>query len=319
MLEFQFLNDTLASFLQAIENVWKPIFLTGGINILLTIGGIALAIYSLNLLATQDVAGFILGLMYTFISLAVLHEVFLYSDQLATSILNMFLQWGQQVSGMSPNVLTPSGILVSGYQLARIFWDAAGGASWFYAPTSTLATVMCAIVVTIAFALASIIYLLALVNVYALIAAASVLLAFAALPWTWSMFPGWALSVLAACINIFFLLAVLALGLNEAASWTAVMASTSGSIVDNTNLAVAASVEAILFLGLVYYIPGLMASLVLGMVGPVMGAGEAMLGGIASSFASHAGSTAMKAPRAAGNAAVAGGKALATVSKMLLR
>jgi P-type conjugative transfer protein TrbL len=316
---FGFLNDTLAAFLQAIQNVWEPVFQTGGIDILLTIGAIALAIYSLNLLATQDVAGFVLGMTYTFIALAVLHEVFLKSEYLATSILNMFIQWGQQISGMSPNVLTPSGIMETGFQLARIFWDASGGASWFYAPTSTLATVICAIVVSIAFAIASIIYLLALVNVYALIAAASVLLAFAGLPWTWTMFPGWALSVFSSCIKIFFLLAVLAIGLNEATAWTATMAATSGTIVDNINLAVEASVESVLFLGLVYYIPGLMASLVLGAVGPVMHAGEAMLGSLTAGAAGDAADRAMKAPRAAGNAAVKAGQGLATVAKMLLR
>jgi len=322
-MEFLFLNNALAAFETTIQNVWAPVFQMGGINILLTIGGIALAIYSINLLATYDVSGFILGLMYTFISLAVLHEVFLYSDQLAFSIFNMFLAWGQQTSGMSPTMLTPSGIMEQGLHLAAIFWAASGHASWFYAPTSVLAAGGCAIVTTITYAFASIIYLLALVNVYALIIAASVLLAFAGLPWTWSMFPGWALSVLSACIKVFFLLAVLALALNEAAGWTTAMGAVSGSIADNTSLAMQAIVESLLMLGLVYYIPGLMASMVLGMVGPVMHAGEAMLGGIASSFASTANGAAMKAPRQAGNTAIAGanmaGSGLAAVSKMLLR
>lgn len=322
-MEFLFLNNALAAFETTIQNVWAPVFQMGGINILLTIGCIALAIYSINLLATYDVSGFILGLMYTFISLAVLHEVFLSSDTLAFSIFQMFLTWGQQVSGMSPTVLTPSGIMESGLQLSAIFWKASAHASWFYSPTSVITAGGCAIVTTITYAFASIIYLLALVNVYALIIAASVLLAFAGLPWTWGMFPGWALSVLSACVKVFFLLAVLALALNEAAGWTTAMGAVSGSIADNTSLAMQAIVESLLMLGLVYYIPGLMASMVLGMVGPVMHAGEALIGGIASAASgaaiSAAGSKAAAAATRGGKAAVAGGQALAHVSKMLLR
>jgi type IV secretory pathway TrbL component len=159
---------------------------------------------------------------------------------------------------------------------------------------------------------------LALANVYALIASASVLLAFAPLPWTWSMFPGWGLSVLSACIKVFFLLAVLALGLTEASGWTAAMGATSRTIAEDTSLAMQAMVESVLFLGLVYYIPNLLAGLVIGGAGAAMNAGEAIIGGIVGSAASSAGSTVAAAakPGAIPSAATS---AAQTISKMLLR
>lgn len=316
-MQFLFLNNTLDHFLLAIQNVWDPVFQMEGIKILLAIGAIAFAIYAIQLVATQDVPGFILGFGYTIISLAVLHAVFLYSQELATGVLNGFLQWGQEVSNMSPATLTPGGIAESGLTLARIFWNAGGHASWFTAPISALEQLICSALVVITFGIASIIYLLARIEVWALIIAASVFLAFAALPWTWSMFPGWALTVLAACVKIFFLLAVLALGLHEAAVWATAMAAVDLTIADDVSLMMEATVEAILFLGMVFYIPNLMSRMVVGGAGAVMNAGEAMIGGLGGAASGAVMNKAGAAASKAAGRAAAGGKAL--VSKMLLR
>jgi P-type conjugative transfer protein TrbL len=315
-MQFLFLNNALNHFLQTIQNVWAPVFQMQGIQILLAISAIAFAVYAIQLVATHDVPAFILGFGYTIISLAFLHAVFLYSQEFATAVLNGFLQWGQQTSNMSPAALTPSGIAESGLTLARIFWAAGGHASWLLSPISALEQLICMILVVVTFGIASIIYLLAQVEVWALIIAASVLLAFAALPWTWSMFPGWALTVLSACIKVFFLLAVLAVGLNEAAAWATAMGAVSGTIADNISLMMQATVESILLLGLVFYIPNLMARMVVGGAGTAIHAGEAIIGSIGGAAS---GGAINAAGSAASKAAARGGKALATVSKMLLR
>jgi type IV secretory pathway TrbL component len=224
---------------------------------------------------------------------------------------------------MSPDVLTPAGVAESGLQIARIFWAASGHASWFLAPISALEDLICTIAIVVVFGAAAIIYLLALAEVWALIIAASVLLAFAALPWTWSMFPGWALTVLSASIKVFFLLAVLAIGLNEATGWSTAMAATSGTIADNVSLLMQATVEALLFFGLVYYIPGLMARMVVGGAGPALQAGEAMLADAVGAGAGAAAGAASAGIGAAGNAAAAGAKGAVSgaskVAQMLLR
>jgi type IV secretory pathway TrbL component len=77
-----------------------------------------------------------------------------------------------------------------------------------------------------------------------------------------------------------------------------------------------ATVESILFLGLVYYIPSLMARMVVGGAGTALHAGEAIIGDIAGAASGGAVSAARKAPGAIGNAATS---AAQTVSKMLLR
>jgi P-type conjugative transfer protein TrbL len=321
-MQYMFLNDALDHFLHTIQNVWAATFQIQGIQILLAISAIAFAVYAGQLLATHDVPGFILGFGYTILSLAVLHAVFLYSQELATDVYNGFLQWGQQVSGESPGVLTPSGVMETGLHLARIFWTAGGHASWFFTPFATAEQIICIPVVVGAFAIAAIILLLTEVWVWALIIGASVFLAFAALPWTWSMFPGWALTVLAACIKVFFLLCILAVGLNEAQGWTTAMAGASTSIVDDTSLMMEAIVESILFAGLVYYIPNLMAAMVSGAAAPALNAGEAMIGSMLGSAAGAAGGVAAGSlqPGAIAEAATnAAASAKSMVNKMLLR
>jgi P-type conjugative transfer protein TrbL len=318
--QFQFLNTALGDYETAIQGVWAPVLQAQGIQILLAVGAIAFAVYAIQLLTTHDLPTFILGFGYTIVSLSVLHAVFLYGQDLAIDLLNGFLSWGQQVSGLSPETLTPSGVMEQGLQLMRIFWNAAGEASWWIAPMSAIEDLVCSAVVVVAFATASIIYLLALVEVWALIIGASVLLAFAPLPWTWNIFPGWGLRVLASCVKTFFLLAVIALGMTEASGWTVSMTATSGSIPENISLMMQAVVESLLFVGFVYYIPRLMASLVTGGAGAAITAGETILAGIVAEGADQAASGAKAIGGAAANAATdAAGKALNKVHKMLMR
>src|SRR5260370_36177016 len=218
-------------------------------------------------------------------------------------MLRRFQAFGQQVSGLSQETRAPSGVLTQGIQLVKILWEAAGAASWFKAPTVAIETMVCVLVIVFAFAVASIIYLWALVEVWSLIIGGSLLLAFAPLPWTWNIFPGWGLRVLGACVKTFFLIAVLALGLNEAAGWTTGMASTSSGLATNASLMMQAVTESLLFVALVYYIPGIMASLVTGGAGAANSCGETILAGMVAEGASQT---------ASGGKAIGGATAHAT-------
>jgi type IV secretory pathway TrbL component len=126
--------------------------------------------------------------------------------------------------------------------------------------------------------------------------------------------------VLSACVKTFFLIAVLALGLNEAAGWTAAMTSSSAGIAIDASLMMQAVTESLLFVALVYYIPGTMASLVTGGAGTAITAGETILAGIVAEGASEAASGANAFGGATANAAAGGAaKALTKVHAMLMR
>jgi P-type conjugative transfer protein TrbL len=281
MPQYGFLDTALNDYINAINGVWAANFQTTGVNILLSLGAFSFAIYMLYLLVGGgDFWSLIMGFGMTCLSLGALYCVFLFAETFASEIYTGFQHWAQQVTGESPATLTPSGLMEQGLQLARIFWAASGLASWFRAPTSALATVICSIVVVVAFGFASIILLLAQIEIWSLIVGGFILLAFASLPWTWGMFPGWGMSILSLCIKIFFIFAIVAVGLTEARAWTVAMAGASTTIVEDASIAWEAALESILFLGLIYYVPNFMAAKVLGSGGPVMGAGEAFLGGL---------------------------------------
>lgn len=320
-----FLDQTLNDFVTTIQNTWGPMFQATGGEILIGIGAIAFGVYAIQLLATSDVTQFILGFAYTWLALALLYAIFQQGQGLATDFYNGMLAWIQEATGLSPANTTPTGVMWTGWALAKIFWNASAAASWFRAPFSAVTDVVCTIVMMVAFFIASIILLFAEIQTWALIVGGAVLLAFAALPWTWGIFPGWGLSVLSSCVKVFFIIAILAVGLTEAQGWANTMTGSAATIAEDATLAVQAMIESVMFLGLIYYIPNMMAGLVLGMVGPVMNAGEAIIGGMAGAAAGGVGRAAMSAasPGAAAGAVQAGANAIraarATVKSMLRR
>ncbi len=89
-MQFLFLNNALNDFETTIQGVWAPVLQAQGIQILLAVGAIAFAVYAIQLLTTHDLPTFILGFAYTIVSLSVLHAVFLYSQDLATDVLDGF-------------------------------------------------------------------------------------------------------------------------------------------------------------------------------------------------------------------------------------
>jgi hypothetical protein len=92
------------------------------------------------------------------------------------------------------------------------------------------------------------------------------------------------------------------------------MSTSSGSISGDVSVAMQAAVESVLFLGLVYYIPNLMARMVTGGAGPALQAGEAIITTLVSTVAA-AGMDAAAAAATPG----AIGDAAGAVQAMLLR
>jgi hypothetical protein len=318
-MEFTFLDAALQNFLTTIQNVWYPFFQMHGIVMLIGISLVAFTLYMIQTGMSADFHTWIMGLMWTVLSLEVLRTFFVYSEQWSIDILNGFMLWAQQLTGESPGVLTPSGVAHQGLVLSAIFYKAGADASFFYAPMSTIEIVICSAVVTLVFGISAIIYLLAQIECFALIVAASILLACAALPWTWDIFPGWGLTVLASILRIFFLLAVLALGLALARGWAADMSTGTGHLADNLAKMSQVTVESLLFAACVYILPSWLAAGVRGATQTGTHIGEALIAGIAASASSAAGGYAMTTPRKVGKGIAAGGSMLKTVGKMLMR
>src|SRR5208283_1123150 len=305
MSSFTFLNNSLNDFLLAIQGTWSATIQIYGVKILLVLLVVSLSINWTYAISQRDAGRLLDSTVNSLVSAGVLYTIFLNAQTVGAAVLNTFIQIGQATSGLSPSVLTPSGIAQSGVNLATIFWGAGGRASWLISPMSAIETFVCSLVVVLAFDAAAIIYLLALVEAWAIIIAGPLLFAFASIPWFAAMLPRWGLNLLSISVKVFGLLGVLAIGLTEAQGWATAMAANAGSISGNISLMCQAITEALLFVACVYYIPRTLANLVAG-AAAVMTTGEAMLGAAAGAGVGAAAAGAAAAGTAARNAAAAG-------------
>ena len=322
MTSFTFLNNSLNDFLLAIQGTWSATIQIYGVKILLMLLVVSLGINWIYAISQRDAGRLLDSTVNSLVAAGVLYTIFLNAQTVGAAVLNTFIQIGQATSGLSTDALTPSGIAQSGLRLAQIFWNAGGLASWLISPMSAIETLICSLVVVIAFDAAAIIYLMALIEAWAIIIGGSLLLAFASIPWFAAMLPRWILSILSISVRVFALLAVLAIGLTEAQGWATAMAANSGSISGNISLMFQAITEALLFAASVYFIPRTLSNLVAGGAAAVMTTGEAMLGAAAGAGAgaAAAGAAAARNAAAAGTtAAIQGaGQLAATVRRMLM-
>jgi P-type conjugative transfer protein TrbL len=326
MTSFTFLNNSLSDFLLAIQGTWSATIQIYGVKILLMLLVMSLGINWIYAISQRDAGRLLDSTVYSLVSAGVLYTIFLNAQTFGAAVLNTFIQIGQATSGLSPNALTPSGIVQSGLTLGEIFWNASSRASWLISPMSAIETFICSLVVTLSFSAAAIIYLLTLIEAWSIIIGGPLLFAFASIPWAAAILPRWGLSILSVSVKVFALLAVIAIGLTEAQGWATAMAANSDSISGNISLMFQAITEALLFVACVYYIPRTLSNLVAGGAAAVMTTGETMLGaaagaagGAAASGAAAAGATARNAAAAGTTAAIQGaGNLSATIRRMLM-
>ena len=318
-----FLDQAYLHYLTAIQDTWSSIILIHGVKILLMLVVVELGINWTYAIGQRDAGRLIDSTAYSLLSAGVLYTVFLHAQEWGDAVLQTFIDLGRAVSTLSPATMTPSGIVDLGLSTASIFWEACAHASWVWQTATAVTTLICTLVIAACFGIAGIIYLLALIEAQAVIIGGSLLLAFAALPYTAPIFPAWGLRVLSVSMKIFTLLAVLTIGLEEARLWSAAMEANKALISQNIGLMFQAILESILFVACVYYVPNALASLVVGGGAAVMNAGEGMLASAAGAAGSAAESAGGSAAKTGGQLAAAGamaaGKAAAQGAKSAVR
>ena len=122
MANFTFLNNSLNDFLLAIQGTWSSTIQIYGVKILLMLLVISLGINWIYAISQRDAGRLLDSTVYSLVSAGVLYTIFLNAQTFGAAVLNTFIQIGQATSGLSPEALTPSGIVQSGLNLALIFW-----------------------------------------------------------------------------------------------------------------------------------------------------------------------------------------------------
>lgn len=313
MASFAFLDNALANFLGTIQTVWYDAITIYGAEILLLLVIVALGINWLAAFSQRDAGRLVDSTAHSLIAAGVLYVIFLHAREWSTAVLDTFIQLAQLITGLSPAALNPSGIISSGITTCILFWKAAAHAMWTLSPISAVEAFICGILVMVSFTAAAIIYILAMIEVWAIMISGMLLIAFATIPWVAATLPTWGLSILSRSMKIFTMLAVLAVGLALAQGWATDMAASSGTISSNISRMLQAIVESLLFAACVYFVPNSLARLVAGSSGSAIGLGEALLASAAAAGAGLAGKAATQSANAGRQGAIA---ALGTASSV---
>jgi P-type conjugative transfer protein TrbL len=317
-----FLNSALWD-VQTGVNALIPLIIIYGLPIFDVIALLAFAANAIMSMVRRDLGSILDSLCYTLIVLGFGEFAFLHAVPWMTAVQDTFVQLGQQLTGQSPNTLTPDGIMAQGVILGSYLFAAASKHGWLFISLAEVEALIAAVIIWMVFLCIALMLLLCELELTGCIVIGSILLIFSTIPWVLPSLQRYALSILSLGMKLIGLMVIVGLGMILAATWSAHLATTAPTVVQDIKSIMLPAMEAVLFGGLAYVIPNKIAGLVSGGSGPAMGLGEAALGAAASGGLAGARAGAQQASLAAigGAASVAGtaaGTAARNVRNMLM-
>jgi P-type conjugative transfer protein TrbL len=294
----QLLNTILQTLTAQIE-AWYPQLLLYSSQLLSVLILVQFAYIAIDLTASHDASRLLDHMTAAVLRVGIVYILLDNATTWGMALINTGIQLGQNVTGQSPEVLTPSGVYQAGLNMVGTLWQAKAAGGWLH-PFQEIEFMGVSILMVLAWAGAAFIYLGTLLEAWWTVYAGPVLICFAALDSTAPMLLEWATRVLAIAIKIAVLLFVLAVGMGLAHGWGKQLAADSGKITTDFWLAVQALVESILFCYLVAKVPGAVTSVV---GSAAFAFGESFMTGTAS--AAGAGASAIGSAAAGGVASAA--------------
>jgi P-type conjugative transfer protein TrbL len=318
-----FLNTALGD-IQSGIGALVPLIIIYGLPIFGTIALLAFAVSAVMSMVRRDLGAILDSLAYTIMLIAFGEWAFTNAVPWMTAVQQTFVQLGQQLTGQSPLTLTPDGVLWQGGVIALQLFAAASKRSGWLISLAQIEAFGAGVVVFVTFLCVAIMLLLCELELTAVIVLGSIVLIFSVLPWVLPSLQRYALTVLGLGVKLVALLAIVGLGLIEAAQWAHNLAIAAPTITEDIKQILLPTGEAILFAAVAYFGPNMIAGLVSGGAGLSMGLGEMFLGAAAAEGGSAARQGAQQAAQAGigGAASLAGtaaGTAARTVRNMLLQ
>jgi P-type conjugative transfer protein TrbL len=313
----EFLDTAKTNLINGI-NVLTPLIILYGLPLIGVIALLAFAANAVMSMVKRDLGAILDSLSYTLLVLGFVEFAFLHAVDWMTAVQDTFVQLGLKITGQSPQSMTPGGIMVQGLDIAAYLFAAGAKHGWVLMSAAEIEALLSGVTVCFAFLFIAIILLLCEVDLAGIIVIGSILLIFCALPWTLPTLHRYALTVLGLSMKLLALMAIIGVGLIEAARWQANLASTAATITQDIHNIILPAMEAILFVFLAYKVPNEVAGLVSGGNGPGMSIGEALMGAAVAEGAAGARAGAQKAALAGiGAAAGATGTAAGTLARQV--
>lgn len=277
MNDFGTLDTLLSHFTSAIAGVWGPQLFYYLQPVLMAIIVLQFGLVAVEATIERDVPVLISHTMIGLLRIGVVWSIFTYGFAWANSIVQTGQVLGANISGFG---LTPSGVFDNGIHVMQTIFATKAAGSWFSQVFENLEFFVVGVAVMLAWAIASIIYLGALIEAALLVYVGPLVIAFTPLSWTFELLLTWARSLLGISFKSALILMTLAIGMILANNWIADFNASAPTFTTNIWNLLIAVVEAMLFAVMAWKLPNRISGLAGGAA--IIGFAEAILGGAAS-------------------------------------
>ena len=260
MNDLQLLNQTLATLTAQIA-AWYPQILILATDLLAAVAFLQLGLVMFSAATSRNLHTMIHHLGLGFFRIGLVYAVMANTDVWGNALIDGAAQFAQQVSGQSPEVITPSGIFNVGLNTAGIILTAKGHGSWLH-PVQDIEFFFTEIVVVLAWAMIALFYLGTLLKAAWTVYTGPIYIAFSAFDATFPMLLRWFQQVLALGLRLILLVLLLAVGLGIAQTWAAQLAANATAITTDLWYLILSVVQAIVFLYMVKTVPDEAANIV---------------------------------------------------------
>lgn len=294
MNDFGMMNTVLAQLTAAVQTYYPQlvIVMTGLLGALLIL---RLAMPAIRAAASGDLASFLPEVATSLLWVGILYLLMDKGAEWGMDIIHGFQQVAGLVTGLSPSVLTPSGLLDQGWQLESILSQAKGIGGWLH-PIQAIEYGLLIPFVGLVYLAAALIYLGVLLEGAWAVFTGPIFIALAGLEHTGETVTTWIMSIVGIGVKLLLVIMVAAVGMVLVQGWAAQLAANSGSITSNIYWLFITVAQAVLFAWTLYAIPNHIMSLA-GGTASAFGFGEKLPGdtpGHVASGAKTAGGAAVK-------------------------
>ena len=259
--------------------------------------------------------------------IGVFYALLFYGRQWVPAIIDSFSQLGGVAAGINGNQgLSPSDVFTQGLNIAAALMDGASSSAFFTNPGTSIAVMIAAAFVVLAFIAVTIQYIVAVVESYLVVSAGVIFLGFGGSRWTTPYVERYIGLGVSTGVKIMILYMLIGVGLNLSGGWLA-EAVGIGTSPNPSMTGFDVMGAALIFMMLCWQVPKLFAAVLGGAPalsgGDLVSTGTAVVAGAATvaslgagAVAAAAGGAAALAGSAGGGGSAAGGGASSTVASV---
>lgn len=261
------LNQILADFTTAGQGQYPQILLWG-LRILESIILLQWCYAAVEMGWTWDIATMVRDSLNVLLRAVLLRTIIGDLWDLCYNGLQGIVTIAQQVSGQSPNTITPSGTFNLGLSIVGTLFSSRSWWAWLH-PVDDGIFFLVAVITVVAFGIAAIIYLMAMIEAVYHVAMGPIVLCWTPFEMTWDSLAKWIERLLGLAIKIVGLILSLAIFIGIATIWNRDLIGLGGAGIADHHLGytVRALIESIVFLLITWQVPRGVASIIHGSLG----------------------------------------------------